>query len=88
MGDRDERTEIQVDRDKAAAYVKSLADKYDTYGNHKYKTTSGRDVVAYGKYGWKINQTARQTPRGGSKSVPDNGARADLREPRCDPRWL
>ena len=51
-------TEIQVDRDKAAAYVKSLADKYDTYGNHKYKTTSGRDVVAYGKYGWKINQTA------------------------------
>ena len=51
-------TEIQVDRDKAAAYVKSLADKYDTYGNHKYKTTSGRDVVVYGKYGWKINQTA------------------------------
>ena len=39
-------TEIQVDRDKAAAYVKSLADKYDTYGNHKYKTTSGRDVGA------------------------------------------
>ena len=51
-------TEIQVDRDKAVAYVKSLADKYDTYGNHKYKTTSGRDVVVYGKYGWKINQTA------------------------------
>ena len=51
-------TEIQVDRDKAVAYVKSLADKYDTYGNHKYKTTSGRDVAVYGKYGWKINQTA------------------------------
>ena len=51
-------TEIQVDRDKAVAYVKSLADKYDTYGNHKYKTTSGRDVVVYGKYGWKINQAA------------------------------
>jgi len=51
-------TEIQVDTEKAAAYVKSLADKYDTYGNHKYKTTSGRDVVVYGKYGWKINQEA------------------------------
>ena len=50
--------EIQVDREKAAAYVKSLADKYDTYGNHKYKTTSGRDVVVYGKYGWKVNQAA------------------------------
>ena len=50
--------EFQVNRDKAAAYVKSLADKYDTYGNHNYKTTSGRDVVVFGKYGWKINQAA------------------------------
>ena len=49
-------SDIQVNTEKAAAYVKSLADKYDTYGNHKYKTTSGRDVVVYGKYGWKINQ--------------------------------
>ncbi len=82
-------TEIQVDRDKAVAYVKSLADKYDTYGNHKYKTTSGRDVVVYGKYGWKINQTAETDALVEAvKSVPDNGARADLREPRRDPRWL
>lgn len=51
-------TEIQVDRDKAVAYVKSLADKYDTYGNHKYKTTSGRDGCRIWKYGWKINQAA------------------------------
>ena len=51
-------SDIQVNTEKAAAYVKSLADKYDTYGNHKYKTTSGRDVVVYGKYGWKINQAA------------------------------
>ena len=35
-----------------------IRDRYDTYGNHKYKTTSGRDVVVYGKYGWKINQAA------------------------------
>ncbi len=52
-----EGTEIQVDQNKAAAYVKSLADKYDTYGKHHgYRTTSGREVTVTGAYGWQINQ--------------------------------
>ena len=50
-------TEILVDETKAAAYVGTLAEKYDTYGKpHAYRTTSGRDVSVNGAYGWKINQ--------------------------------
>lgn len=52
-----EGTEVQVDQNKAAAYVKSLADKYDTYGKpHAYRTTSGREATVTGAYGWQINQ--------------------------------
>ncbi|WP_394522893.1 L,D-transpeptidase family protein [Lacrimispora sp. JR3] len=50
---------IQVSTEKAAAYVKSLADKYDTVGRGRnFHTTSGRDLTLSGAYGWQINQPA------------------------------
>ncbi len=50
-------TGMAIDEQKAAAYIKSLADKYDTYGKpHVYKSTSGREVTINGNYGWQINQ--------------------------------
>lgn len=50
---------IQVDEQQAAAYVKTLADKYDTYGKpHAFHTSAGSDVTVSGPYGWQINQTA------------------------------
>lgn len=50
-------SEVLVDEEKAAAYVKTLADTYDTYGKpHAFRTTSGRDVSVSGAYGWQINQ--------------------------------
>lgn len=50
---------IQVSTDKAAAYVKSLADKYDTAGRGRnFHTASGRDLTLSGAYGWQINQPA------------------------------
>lgn len=49
--------EIQVDQEKAAAYVKSLADKYDTAGKPRvFKTVSGREVELNGPFGWKLDQ--------------------------------
>lgn len=50
-------TGMAIDEQKAVAYIKSLADKYDTYGKpHVYKSTSGREVTINGNYGWQINQ--------------------------------
>lgn len=50
-------TGMTINEQKAAAYIKSLADKYDTYGKpHVYKSTSGREVTINGNYGWQINQ--------------------------------
>lgn len=50
-------TGMTIDEQKAVAYIKSLADKYDTYGKpHVYKSTSGREVTINGNYGWQINQ--------------------------------
>ncbi len=49
-----------VDSGKVSAYVKELADQYDT--NHKaktLKTSYGKTVtIKGGSYGWKINQSA------------------------------
>lgn len=57
MGTQD--GEIQVNRDLAAAYVKALADKYDTAGTDRtFHTADGREVTVNGPYGWKINQAA------------------------------
>lgn len=48
---------ILVDEAKAAEYVKSLADTYDTYGKPiLFHASSGRDVTVPGAYGWQINQ--------------------------------
>ena len=49
---------IVIDREQAAAYVKGLADKYDTLGKPKnLKATGGGTVtVTGGTYGWKIDQ--------------------------------
>ena len=43
---------ITVDRDKAAAYIKALAAKYDTAGTTRtFHTTSGKEVALTGPYG-------------------------------------
>ncbi len=50
---------VTVDPAQAAAYVKMLADKYDTAGKpHVFRTASGQDVTVTGPYGWKIDQAA------------------------------
>ncbi|WP_143320713.1 L,D-transpeptidase family protein [Clostridium sp. HBUAS56010] len=50
---------IQVSPEKAGAYVKMLADKYDTAGRARnFHTTSGRDLSLTSAYGWRINQAA------------------------------
>lgn len=50
---------LLVDREKAAAYVKSLAEQYDTVNTERvFTTVSGREVPLTGPYGWKINQAA------------------------------
>ena len=54
-----ENGSVKVDSDKAAAYIKTLAAKYDTAGTTRtFHTTSGKDVALTGPYGWKIDQTA------------------------------
>ncbi|WP_077611863.1 L,D-transpeptidase family protein [Clostridium sp. Marseille-P2415] len=48
---------IGVNGEKAAAYIKSLADKYDTAGRARvFHTTDGRDLSLAGSYGWQLNQ--------------------------------
>lgn len=54
-----EGSEIGVDREKAAAYVASLAAKHDTAGGvQTWKSASGRDASIQTSYGWKIDQAA------------------------------
>ena len=49
--------QIEIDRAQAAAYIASLAGKYDTAGTARtFHTTAGQDVVLTGPYGWKLNQ--------------------------------
>lgn len=51
--------QIQVNQDKAAAYVKALADKYNTAGTERtFRTATGREAVVSGSYGWRIHQQA------------------------------
>lgn len=50
-------TEIQIDQSKAAAFVSSLADRYDTFGKPRmFETADGRQTEINGNYGWQINQ--------------------------------
>lgn len=51
--------QIQVNRDSAAAYIQTLAAKYDTVGTTRsFRTHGGRDVSLKGPYGWQMNQAA------------------------------
>lgn len=51
--------QIVADRERAAAYVKALADKYDTvHTTRSFRTHGGNQVPLTGPYGWKMNQEA------------------------------
>lgn len=51
--------QVTVDREKAVAYVRDLAAKYDTAGTTRaFHTSRGTDVALTGPYGWKIDQAA------------------------------
>lgn len=51
--------QIAVDRERAGAYVKTLAEKYNTAGKTRtFHTAAGKDVELTGPYGWKIDQAA------------------------------
>lgn len=54
-----EDNQVVVDEAQAAAYIKSLAAKYDTYGKTRtFTTTYGPTVqLKTNKYGWQINQS-------------------------------
>lgn len=48
-----------MNQDKVSAYVKALADKYNTAGTERtFRTATGRDVAVTGAYGWRIHQQA------------------------------
>lgn len=48
---------VTLDQDKAAAYVKSLASRYNTaYTKRPFETSYGQTVELAGFYGWRINQ--------------------------------
>lgn len=53
-----EDQQVVVNREEAAAFVKSLAERYDTYGEPRvFQTSWGQNVTFSGsEYGWKINQ--------------------------------
>ncbi len=51
--------QIQVDREKAGAWIGNLAAQYDTAGKtRQFSTVSGRVAEVTGPYGWKIDQAA------------------------------
>lgn len=51
--------QIQVDREKAGAWIGNLAAQYDTAGKtRQFSTVSGRIAEVTGPYGWKIDQAA------------------------------
>ncbi len=61
-----EGTEVSFDESRVAEYVRTLARKYDTFGQpHKFTTHSGEEItVTQGAYGWwidRVNETAALT---------------------------
>lgn len=51
--------QLVLNRDKVAAYVKTLAENYDTaYKERTFMTATGREVTLTGPYGWRIDQAA------------------------------
>lgn len=50
---------IIVNQDLAAAYIQTLAAKYNTVGTTRtFHTATGRDVSLTGPYGWKLDEAA------------------------------
>lgn len=51
---------VAIDEQQAKAFVKELAEKYDTaYTTRTFHTTGGRDIqITQGDYGWRIDQEA------------------------------
>ena len=51
---------VAIDEQQTKAFVKELAEKYDTaYTTRTFHTTGGRDIqIAQGDYGWRIDQEA------------------------------
>ncbi len=51
---------VAIDEQQAKAFVKELAEKYDTpYTHRPFHTTAGRDIqITQGDYGWRIDQEA------------------------------
>lgn len=48
---------VDVKGEMAAAYLKTLADKYDTAGKARiFHATDGRDITLTGSYGWQLDQ--------------------------------
>ena len=54
----DDDGNVSFDKEQVKAFVKELADKYDTaYTTRTFHTTDGRDIkIAQGDYGWRIDQ--------------------------------
>lgn len=51
--------QLILNRDKVSAWVKALAEQYDTANRERtFVTAAGKEVVLNGPYGWRINQTA------------------------------
>lgn len=49
---------VDLDVEKAATYMKSLADKYDTAGKERvFHAADGREIPVTGVYGWQLDQT-------------------------------
>lgn len=55
---RDDNGDLTLDKDAVAAYVKTLAEKYDTPGTERsFVTYDSREItVSGGNYGWVIDQ--------------------------------
>ncbi len=51
---------VAIDEQQAKAFVKELAEKYDTAYTHRtFHTTAGRDIqITQSDYGWRIDQEA------------------------------
>lgn len=50
--------QVSIDPDRAAAYVKSLASRYNTaYSKRPFATSYGQNVEVSGFYGWRLNQS-------------------------------
>lgn len=58
----EESNQVSIDKEKVFAYVKGLADTYDTYGKERsFTTVSGRELLLRsGAYGWKLDVEAEQ----------------------------